>query len=136
MALNSAQEHSEHILQNFYDQWDFSLLVMIVTAGCNSTTPVTDMIIIVHIKIVARDPSIWTGKIQDRFLLKHVGSPSYYLGNDYHYSEVHNGWQVGCKTYLDECIRRVEKDNLFGINGVLYKHKTPLPPQTQPELDT
>lgn len=87
-------------------------------------------------KIVARNPSTWVGKIQDSFLLKHVGSPAYYLGNDYTYSEKYKGWFIGCHTYLTECIRRVESENLFGINAALYPHKTPLPEGTQPELDT
>lgn len=115
---------------------------MIEIVGCVQGTQVMDvtthaqMSNVDDFKIVARDPSIWVGKIQDTFLLKHVGAPSHYLGNDYAYSELHESWFVGCHTYLTECIHRVETENSFGINAPLHLHETPLLEHTQPELDS
>lgn len=36
-------------------------------------------------KIVARDPKHWMDLIENKFVLKSVGPPSYYLGNDYNW---------------------------------------------------
>ena len=84
-------------------------------------------------KIVARNPDRWKDQIAAAFLLKSVGEPSYYLGNDYNFSKDENAWVLGCATYIKECIRRVETD--FGLDGTLYTHRTPLPEGCHPELD-
>jgi Reverse transcriptase (RNA-dependent DNA polymerase) len=83
--------------------------------------------------VVARNPEQWIQAIKSRFLLKTVGPPTYYLGNNFTWLERSGTWAVGCATYLKECVRKIEEDDYFG--GKLYTHKTPLPPNVQPELD-
>ena len=83
-------------------------------------------------KVVARDPSVWMNKIQEKFVLKSVGPPSYYLGNDYNWSAEEKCWVLGCQTYCKEAVQRVEQDHL---GGTLYPHKIPLPANCHPELD-
>ena len=85
-------------------------------------------------KIVAKCAKRWVDYIEENFVLKSVGPPSYYLGNDYNFDPVNKTWVTGCATYIKECIRRVEAHPLVG--GTLYPHKTPLPPEIHPELDT
>ncbi len=85
-------------------------------------------------KIVARDPSYWMTRVEQAFLVKESGPPSYYLGNDYTYHEGdgQDMWTYGCKTYVEESIRRVESEF-----GHLRKNKSPLPQaDTHPETDT
>ena len=85
-------------------------------------------------KIVAKCAKRWVDHIEENFVLKSVGPPSYYLGNDYNFDPINKTWVTGCATYIKECIRRVEAHPLVG--GTLYPHKTPLPPEVHPELDT
>ena len=74
-------------------------------------------------------------QIKTVFLIKDDhGPPSYYLGNDYIYSEELKCWTVSCSTYLKECIRRLEIDHSF-IDGSLVEHKNPLPDKDHPEMD-
>ena len=84
-------------------------------------------------KIVARDPERWKAHISATFLLKSIGPPAYYLGNDYNFSETDNAWVVSCATYLKECVRRLESDP--DLDGELWPHRTPLPEGCHPELD-
>jgi Reverse transcriptase (RNA-dependent DNA polymerase) len=86
-------------------------------------------------KIVAKDPERWKSLISAAFMLKSIGPPSYYLGNDYNFSSDENAWVIGCSTYLDECIRRLEADPELCLNGTIYPHRTPLPEGCHPELD-
>ena len=51
-------------------------------------------------KIVARDPDRWKSQISAAFLLKSIGPPSYYLGNDYNFSTDEGAWVLSCATYL------------------------------------
>ena len=68
--------------------------------------------------------------IQAEYKVKSVGPPEYYLGNDY--KKHPNGcWAVGCKKYICEAIRRVEKEF-----GRLTKQSLPLPGGDHPEEDT
>ena len=85
-------------------------------------------------KIVARNPDRWSQLISKEFLLKSIGPPKYYLGNDYNYSESEKAWVVSCATYVKECVRRVEADPDLNITP-LYTHRTPLPDNCHPELD-
>ena len=85
-------------------------------------------------KIVARNPDRWSQLISKEFLLKSIGPPKYYLGNDYNYSETEKAWVVSCATYVKECVRRVESDSDLNITP-LYTHRTPLPDNCHPELD-
>lgn len=84
-------------------------------------------------KIVARDPNRWKDQIAAAFLLKSVGPPAYYLGNDYNFSKDENAWVLGCATYIKECLRRIETD--FGLDGDLYTHRPPLSEGCHPERD-
>jgi hypothetical protein len=84
-------------------------------------------------KIVARDPERWKTHISAAFLLKSIGPPVYYLGNDYNFSETEGAWVVSCATYLKECVRRIESDP--DLDGELWPHCTPLPEGCHPELD-
>lgn len=84
-------------------------------------------------KIVARDPERWKAHISGAFLLKSIGPPAYYLGNDYNFSDTEGAWVISCATYLKECIRRIESDP--DLNGDLWTHRTPLPEGCHPELD-
>ena len=86
-------------------------------------------------KIVARDPERWKSHISAAFLLKSIGPPSYYLGNDYNFSKGENAWVLSCATYLKECIRRIESDDELPLDGTLWTHRTPLPEGCHPELD-
>jgi hypothetical protein len=72
-------------------------------------------------KIVAQEPEWW-----------HDQTPSYYLGNDYDWSEDEKAWVLGCATYIKERIRRLEDDPSF---GTLHPHKSPLPAGCHLELD-
>ena len=57
-----------------------------------------------NFKIVAKDPQRWQIQIFATFLLKSIGPPSYYLGNDYNFSESENAWVLGCAPYIKERI--------------------------------
>ena len=86
-------------------------------------------------KIVARDPERWKSHISAVFLLKSIGPPSYYLGNDYNFSAEENAWVLGCATYIKECVRRIETDTELCLDGTIWPHRTPLPESCHPELD-
>jgi hypothetical protein len=84
-------------------------------------------------KIVANnEPEQWHDQISSSFSLKSIGPLSYYLGNDYNWSEDEKAWVLGCATYMKECIHQLEDDQLF---GTLHPHKSPLPAGCHPELD-
>ena len=51
-------------------------------------------------KIVTKDPERWKLLISAAFLLKSIGPPAYYLGNDYNFSPSENAWVLSCATYL------------------------------------
>ena len=87
-------------------------------------------------KIYAKDPARWMNKIKDTFLVKSDGPPSYYLGNDYNFSEEHNLWVVNCATYLKEAIRRIESDTYFKLPAHgLTPRNIPMPDGCHPETD-
>jgi hypothetical protein len=74
-------------------------------------------------KVVARDATRWTTKIAGSFLLKTLEEPKYYLGNDYSCDKEAGAWMLSCKTYLKECIRRVE--DLLTDGDFLHKNRPP-----------
>jgi hypothetical protein len=84
-------------------------------------------------KVIARAPERWTEQIAGIFHLKSVGSPTYYLGNDYHWNAEEGVYFLGCNTYIKECLRRIEA--LLPDGQTLYKKTTPLPADSHPELD-
>jgi hypothetical protein len=86
-------------------------------------------------KIVARDLERWKLLISAALMLKSIGPPSYYLGNDYNFLSDENAWVIGCSTHLEECIRCLESDPGLCLNGTIYPHRTPFPEGCHPELD-
>ena len=72
------------------------------------------------------------GIIEAKFSLKTIGSPSYYLGNDYNYSEDEKAWVFGSSTHTKEAVRKVESHPVIG--GKLHPHRTPLPADCHPEI--
>ena len=58
------------------------------------------------------------------------GPPTYYLGHDYK-RDKRGRWCIGCKKYLDEAIKRIEK-----IFGDLPKKNTPMIAGDHPEEDS
>jgi hypothetical protein len=84
-------------------------------------------------KVVAKKPERWVDEISAVFLLKSVGPPSYYLGNDYIWSVDNHAWELGCHMYIKECVQKLEADP--SIDGELCPHKVPLPAGCHPELD-
>ncbi|KAI2492903.1 Reverse transcriptase (RNA-dependent DNA polymerase) [Fragilaria crotonensis] len=84
-------------------------------------------------KIVAKDPNRWQEQISAAFLLKSIGPPTYYLGNDYNFSDDEQAWVLSCATYIKECVRRIEEQ--LGPDATLWTQRTPLPEGCHPELD-
>jgi hypothetical protein len=67
--------------------------------------------------------------IQSIYAVKFIGPPDYYLGNDY--KEDRQGrWCIGCKKYLVEAIKRVER-----MFRNLKKYSHPMETGDHPELD-
>lgn len=80
-------------------------------------------------KIVAKDPWHYMKIIQSQYIVKDIGPPSYYLGNDYFVRP--DGFRyVGSSTYVKEALRRVQ--DKF---GELTKERSPAPRDDHPELD-
>ena len=87
-------------------------------------------------KVVARDPQRWVNAIAGAFQLKCAGTPDYYLGMNYTFDEEERCWLTGTKTYVEECIRRIE--GLLPPGRILCTHNTPAPSEGQashPETD-
>jgi hypothetical protein len=68
--------------------------------------------------IVGTNPQSVMDMIQSIYAVKSIGPPDYYLGNDYK-KDQQGRWCVGCKKYLVEAIKRVER--MFG-NLMKYSH--------------
>jgi hypothetical protein len=79
--------------------------------------------------IVARDPQAIMEMIQAIYVVKYIGPPDYYLGNDYK-KDRQGRWRIGCKKYLVVAIKRVER-----MFGSLKKHSHPMETGDHPELD-
>ena len=84
-------------------------------------------------KIVAKDPERWKAHTSGAFLLKFIGPETYYLGNNFNYSEEERAWVVSCSTYFKKCVRRIDSDP--DLEGDLWTQCTPLPEGCHPELD-
>ncbi|CAJ1962164.1 unnamed protein product, partial [Cylindrotheca closterium] len=77
-------------------------------------------------KVVAKDPQRWVNAFAGAFQLKCFGKPDYYLGMDYNFDEETKCWFVtGTKTYVEECIRRIQA--LLPPGHMLCTHNTPAP---------
>jgi hypothetical protein len=79
--------------------------------------------------IVGRDPQAVMDMIQAIYAVKSIGPPDYYLGNDYK-KDRKGRWCIGCKKYLVEAIKRVER-----MFGSLNKYSNPMETGDHPELD-
>ena len=80
--------------------------------------------------IFAKDPQPIMDQIKSIFTVKSEGPPDYYLGNDY-CKDRKGGWNIGCRTYIKEGIRRVEQ--LFDMT--LPKRDVPMTHGDHPELE-
>jgi hypothetical protein len=80
-------------------------------------------------KIVAKDPQSIMLKLQEKYLIKDVHPPRYYLGNDYVRRE-DGTTAIGSTTYVKEVLRRLEQEY-----GTLGKDRTPAKPKDHPEED-
>ncbi|CAJ1970455.1 unnamed protein product [Cylindrotheca closterium] len=76
-------------------------------------------------KVVAKDPQRWVNAIAGAFQLKCFGKPDYYLGMDHNFDEETKCWFTGTKTYVEECIRRIQA--LLPPDHLLCTHNTPAP---------
>ncbi len=79
--------------------------------------------------IVGKDPQAIMDMIQAIYAVKSIGPPDYYLGNDYK-KDRQGRWCIGCKKYLMEAIKRVER-----MFGTLQKYSNPMETGDHPELD-
>ncbi len=82
-------------------------------------------------KIIAKEPEIYIWEIQDKYLVKHVGEPKYYLGNDYT-QNCHGYFIIGSDTYVKEALARIERD--VTSNSVANSN-IPMKDRDHPELD-
>lgn len=79
--------------------------------------------------ITSLDPEPIMEQIKSVYTVKSSGPLEYYLGNDYKYDRK-GRLCVGCKTFITEAIKRVEK-----MFGNLPKHRSPLANGDHPEED-
>ena len=84
-------------------------------------------------KVVAGDPKNWMDLIENKFVLKLVGTLSYFFGNDYNWLTEEDAWIVSSQTYVKETVQQIEDNDQLG--GTLYPHKVPLPADCHSELD-
>ncbi len=127
--------HSLQHLLTFYSRWDFSHAI-----DCDVWMQLHEMkdsydYICTHMddfKIVAKEPEQARDQISSSFLLKTIGPPPYYLGNEYNWSVDEKAWVLGCATYIRECIHQLEDNPSF---STLHPHESPLPAGCHPELD-
>ena len=74
------------------------------------------------------------GIIEVKSFLKTIGPASYYLRNEYNFSEEEKAWVVGSSTYTKESVKKVESHPVIG--GKLYPHRTLFPADCHPEIST
>jgi hypothetical protein len=80
--------------------------------------------------IVSKNAQPIMDELEAIYVIKSIGPPDYYLGNDYK-KDRKGRWQIGQKKYLKEALSRVE--TMFGI---LKKYSLPMPSGDHPEMDT
>ena len=56
-----------------------------------------------NFKIIAKSPEYWLELIK-KILVKYVGPPTYYLGNDSRYEEKEKFWISDCTKYSKEAV--------------------------------
>jgi hypothetical protein len=78
--------------------------------------------------IVSMMPERIMEEIQRVYAVKSIGTPEYYIGNDYR-QDKHGRWMVGFKKYLNQAISRVEL-----IFGLLRPHTNLLETGDHPEM--
>ena len=79
--------------------------------------------------IVSKNPQSIMDQLKAIYAIKSIGEPEYYLENDYKRDEK-GRWAIGCKKYLVEALKRVEK-----MFGDLKKYSNPMETGDHPELD-
>jgi Reverse transcriptase (RNA-dependent DNA polymerase) len=80
--------------------------------------------------IFAKDPDIYMSVIKDLYVVRDIGPPKYYLGNDFFRGSTRKAY-MGSSTYVTEAVRKVEEKL-----GVLWKERSPCVEGDHPELDT
>jgi hypothetical protein len=110
-------------LPTFFGRRDFFPHDTITMFGCNCAkwkmAMITSAPMWMILKLWQRSLSGGVTKSLLHFLLKSIGPPSYYLGNDYNWSEDEKVWVLGWATYIKECIHRLKDDPSF---GTLHPH--------------
>ena len=80
-------------------------------------------------KIVAKDCEQYMEELKKVYIIKNIGPPQYYLGNDY--TQQNGKTYVSAKTYCKEAVSRLER-----LYGCLKKQRSPMPKDDHPEMDT
>jgi hypothetical protein len=80
--------------------------------------------------IFAKDPWQYMKKLQSMYVIRDVGPPKYYLGNDF-FRDADGGKYIGSSTYVTEAVAKVEAKV-----GVLAKERSATIQGDHPELDT
>jgi hypothetical protein len=80
--------------------------------------------------IFAKDPWSYMKTLQSLYVVRDIGPPKYYLGNDF-FSDAEGNKYMGSSTYVTEAINKVETKV-----GELTKERSPSPPGDHPELDS
>jgi hypothetical protein len=80
--------------------------------------------------ICSKDPKNIMDQLEKIYIVKSIGPPDYYLGNDYK-KDKKGRWCIGRKKYLKEAITRVK-----GMFGNLKKYNNPSETGDHPECDT
>ncbi|CAJ1956673.1 unnamed protein product [Cylindrotheca closterium] len=78
-----------------------------------------------NFKVIAKDHQQWVNAIAGAFQLKCSGAPDYYLVMDYCFDVANMDWLTGSKTYVEECICRIQA--LVPNKSHLCVHYTPAP---------
>jgi hypothetical protein len=80
--------------------------------------------------IFAKDPWSYMRGIESLYVVRDIGPPKYYLGNDY-FRDAEGNAYIGSSTYVTEAISKVESKV-----GELWRERSPSPPGDHPELDS
>jgi hypothetical protein len=79
--------------------------------------------------IATKEPFQWMGEIQSCYIIKDIGPPKYYLGNDY-FTGKDGDHYVGSSTYVCKAIKKIKSKF-----GKLTPEHIPAPPGDHPEDD-
>jgi hypothetical protein len=83
-----------------------------------------------HVDDFAKDPWPYMKKLQSMYVIRDVGPPQYYLGNDF-FRDASGRKYIGSSTYVSEAITKLEAKI-----GVISKERSATIQGDHPELDT